>query len=79
MIVFLHYKMIDDALLYGIVTLGVGVIALIVRYCFKSKCTDIQCCYGLISIKRDITSEVDIQKNAPEEEKSIEFRRQESA
>lgn len=67
--------MINDALLYGIVTLGVGVVALTVRYCFRSKCTDIQCCYGLVSIKRDIASELDIQKNVPEEEKTMELRR----
>jgi len=78
MIVFHLIKMINDALLYGIVTLGVGVIALTVRYCFRSKCTDIQCCYGLVSIKRDIASEVDIQKNSPEEEKSMELRRPQS-
>lgn len=64
----------DSALLYGIVTLGVGLLALIVRYCFRSKCTEIHVCYGLIDIKRDINSEIEFQ----EESKSPPISRQES-
>lgn len=60
----------DDSLIYGIATLGVGLIALIVRYGFKSKCSDISLCFGLIHIQRDINQEIEEQKiegNSPRE------------
>lgn len=47
----------NDTLLYSLATLGVGLIALIVRYSFRSKCNDVSLCYGLIEIKRDTESE----------------------
>mgnify|MGYP006268239815 CR=1 FL=1 len=52
----------NDSLIYGIATLGVGLIALIVRYGFKSKCSDVSLCCGLIHIQRDITQEIEEQK-----------------
>jgi hypothetical protein len=52
----------DDSLIYGIATLGVGLLALIVKYGFKSKCSDVSLCFGLIHIQRDITQEIEEQK-----------------
>lgn len=52
----------DDSLIYGIATLGVGLMALIVRYGFKSKCSDVSLCFGLIHIQRDIQQEIEEQK-----------------
>lgn len=54
--------MVDSSLIYGISTLGVGLIALIVRYGFKSKCSDVSLCFGLIHIQRDIQQEIEEQK-----------------
>lgn len=56
----------DTALLYGLCTMGFGFLALAVRYAFKSKCSDVQICCGLISIKRDV------QLEQKDEEKDIE-------
>lgn len=66
--------MVDSSLIYGCATLGAGVIALIVRYGFKSKCSDVSLCFGLIQIKRDITQEIEEQKmegNSPSRELSM--------
>jgi hypothetical protein len=52
----------DDSLIYGIATLGVGLLALIVKYGFKSKCSDVSLCFGLISVKRNIEQEIVEQK-----------------
>jgi hypothetical protein len=52
----------DDSLLYGISTLGVGLLALIVKYGFKSKCSDVSLCFGLVHIQRDINQEIEEQK-----------------
>jgi hypothetical protein len=52
----------DSSLIYGICTLGAGVIALVVRYGFKSKCSDVSLCFGLIHIQRDIGQEIEEQK-----------------
>jgi len=64
----------NDSLIYGIATLGVGLLALIVRYGFKSKCSDVSLCFGLIHIQRDIQQEIIEQKiegNSPQRELSL--------
>jgi hypothetical protein len=40
-------------------TLICGSFGLVVRYCLKSKCEDVNLCYGLIHVKRDIKAEVE--------------------
>lgn len=53
----------DNTLIYGLATLGVGVMGLAIRYGFKSKCSDVGLCFGFITIKRDIQGEVQAEKN----------------
>lgn len=48
----------NETLVYGLATLGVGFLALLVKFSFKSKCIDINICCGLISIKRDVEAEI---------------------
>jgi hypothetical protein len=50
--------MVDSTLIYGLATLGTGVLGLSIRYCFKSKCEDVSLCFGFIKIHRDTESEV---------------------
>lgn len=50
--------MSNSTLIYGLATLGSGVLGLSIRYCFKSKCEDVSLCFGLIKIHRDTESEV---------------------
>ena len=64
----------EPTLLYGIVSIGAGVLILIVKTCFKSKCSDVSLCYGLIHIQRDIEQEIEEQKmetHAPQRELSL--------
>ncbi len=51
----------DNTLLLSIITLGTGVVALIVKYSFRSKCSDVTVCWGLCNFKRDIRSEVELE------------------
>lgn len=53
----------DNTLLYGISSLGVGLLALLIKYSFRSKCSDVSLCFGLIHIQRDIEREIEEQKN----------------
>ena len=52
----------EPTLLYGIVSIGAGVLILIVKTCFKSKCSDVSLCFGLIHVQRDIEHEIEEQK-----------------
>ena len=60
----------DNTLIYGLATLGVGFFGLVVRYGFKSKCSDVGLCCGLITIKRDIEGEI---KAEHQENQELEF------
>lgn len=64
----------EPTLLYGIVSIGAGVLILIVKTCFKSKCSDVSLCFGLIHVQRDIEHEIEEQKmegNSPQRELSL--------
>jgi hypothetical protein len=52
----------NDTLIYGLGSLGAGLIVLLIKYSFKSKCTDVSLCFGLIHIQRDINQEMEEQK-----------------
>ena len=52
----------NDSLIYGVATLGVGLLALIVKYGCNSKWSDVSLCFGLIHIQRDIEQEIVEQK-----------------
>lgn len=53
----------NDTLLYSLAVLGTGLAGVLIRYSFKSKCSDVGLCCGLIQIKRDIEAEVESEKN----------------
>lgn len=52
----------DPTLTYGLVSIGAGVIVLLIKYGFKSKCSDVSLCFGMIHIQRDIKQEIEEQK-----------------
>ena len=52
----------DNTLIYGLATLLCGIIGLVIRYGFKSKCTDVNMCCGMIAIKRDVNAEIEEEK-----------------
>lgn len=67
--------MATSTLIYGLATLGSGVLGLSIRYCFKSKCQDVSLCFGLIKIHRNTEDEVKAEeieiKNQPIKQDSM--------
>jgi len=68
--------MSTSTLIYGLATLGSGVLGLSIRYCFKSKCKDVNLCFGLIKIHRNTEDEVkseemELRNKIPSKEDSI--------
>lgn len=51
----------DDVFLLSVATIVAGLAGLVVRYFFKSKCTEFTCCYGLIKVERDSRAENDME------------------
>jgi hypothetical protein len=51
----------NGTLIYGLATLGSGVLGLSIRYCFKSKCNNVNLCFGLLSIDRNTDNEVKVE------------------
>ena len=50
--------MLSEATVYSLSIAGLGFAGLAVRYCFKSKCNEVNCCFGLLKIERDIQHEI---------------------
>jgi len=55
-------SIMDNTLVYGLGSLLVGLLALLIKYGFKSKCSNVSLCFGLIKIERDIEQEIEEQK-----------------
>ena len=55
-------KFYDDGVtIIAIITLCIGAFSMVTKLCFKSKCSDITCCCGLLNIKRNVVLESDIE------------------
>ena len=53
-------KFYDDGVtIIAIITLSIGAFGMIAKLCYKSKCSNITCCYGLIHIKREVNIEIE--------------------
>jgi len=59
----------------SIATIVIGAYKFSVTYCLKSKCTDFLLCFGLINIKRDIKSEIEIEKVEIEHKDNIGYKK----
>lgn len=53
------YDTFDAVFWITISTLACGSFGLVVRYCLKSKCDNINICYGLVNVHRDVKLEVE--------------------
>ncbi len=47
----------DSYFLIAVVTIIGGVLVLAIKVCFASKCEELEICYGLVSIKRNVIVE----------------------
>ena len=72
--------MISEATIYSLSIAGLGFFGLVVRYCFRSKCSEVSCCFGLLKIERDIEHEVIEQQEQQEQIdiNNLKMKRQES-
>jgi hypothetical protein len=71
--------MLSEATVYSLSIAGLGFLGLVVRYCFKSKCSEVSCCFGLIKIDRDIEHEVIEQQQEIESTNQQKIYRQNSS
>jgi len=53
----------DPVLVISLATICSGIVVLALRLCFKSKCSDIDLCFGFFKIKRNIELEMEIEKD----------------
>lgn len=60
----------SESFYISIITMITGVLALCIRYCLKSKCNDVNVCFGLVQITRDVNAEI------ATEEKELELQAQ---
>lgn len=68
--------MLSEATVYSLSIAGLGFAGLVVRYCFKSKCHEVSCCFGLLKIERDIEHE--IEQTQMDQNSNIQIKRQNS-
>jgi hypothetical protein len=59
----MNYESFDGIFVLSAASLVAGLIAASIRMCYKSKCQNISCCFGLFEIRRDTEGEeaIDIE------------------
>ena len=50
----------DGVLLISLVTIVTGFFIICIKLIFKSKCKDVNLCYGMIKVERNVELEIDI-------------------
>lgn len=63
------FKTFDGVFFITIITIITGSFGLMLKYCLKSKCDSVRCCYGLLEIHRNVEIEKDEEINIDEDEK----------
>jgi hypothetical protein len=64
---------LDGVFYLSLGTLACGGIGLLIKTCYKIKCSNVNCCYGLISFTRDIDEETKIDIEG--QERSVQQKR----
>lgn len=62
------FKTFDSVFFITVITIISGSFALILKYCLKSKCDNVKCCYGLLEIHRNVEIETDEEIKTEEEQ-----------
>ena len=56
-------NLLNDAVFFvSLATIFAGMYKFTVTYCLKSKCEQFSLCFGFLNIKRDIKSEIEIER-----------------
>jgi len=61
----------DDTIIITLATIFSALIGLIIRYSFRSKCEDVDCCFGCVIFHRDVRSEKEVTNTQQEREEDI--------
>ncbi len=62
------YEIFNPVFFITVITIISGSFALILKYCLKSKCDSVKCCYGLLEIHRNVEIETDEEIKTEEEQ-----------
>jgi hypothetical protein len=68
------YNTFDGVFFITIITIVTGSFGLMLRYCLKSKCDNVNCCWGCITIHRNVeieTDDIEMGENKEEEKNNI--------
>jgi hypothetical protein len=60
------YEVFDAVFFITITTILTGSIGLALKFCLKSKCNHVECCWGGFVINRNVELENDIEQSEPE-------------
>jgi len=61
----------DDTIIITLATICSALIGLIIRYSYRSKCKDVNCCFGCVKFHRDTRSEKEVTNTQQESEEDI--------
>ena len=61
----------EEAIIITLATICSALIGLIIRYSYRSKCEDVNCCFGLFKLHRDTRSEKEVTNTQQEREEDI--------
>lgn len=65
------YETFNDIFFVTVISIIGGGLGLSLKFCLKSKCDNINCCWGLIKIHRNVELELtDIEENKNENEEN---------
>lgn len=65
---------LDGVFYLSLGTLACGGVGLLIKTCYKIKCSEVNCCYGMINFKRDIDEELKIDLEGQEDKTSQQKR-----
>ena len=51
----------DSVLIISLATIFSGIAVLALKLCFKSKCSDVNVCFGVLQFQRDVSLENEIE------------------
>ena len=53
--------MLESVLIISLATIFSGIAVLALKLCFKSKCSDVNVCFGVLQFQRDVSLENEIE------------------
>jgi len=60
------YSTFDSVFWLSVGSIVIGFLGIVIKYCLKSKCENVNCCCGLISVRRNVQLEHDEEITAME-------------